>query len=638
MCGIAGIVGPDERDRSTSMRSMRDQLIHRGPDSSGELVDGYAALGVRRLKVIDLVTGDQPLSNETRDVWTVFNGEIYNFRELRTELRARGHTFRTQSDTEVIPHLYEDHGAGFAERLQGMFAVAVWDQRSRTLVLARDRLGKKPLLYAEAGGTLAFASEHKALLAGVAPGTVDAAAIRLYLDLGYVPAPLDAFRGFRKLPAGHTLTWTDGRTELHRYWRLPEPGTLRIGEAEAIAELRRLLTAAVERRLVADVPIGAFLSGGVDSSAVVATMANLQAQVRTFTIAFNEASHSEAKHAREVARLFATEHHEFTVEPHASDVLPLLVEHYGEPYADSSALPTYYLARLTREHVTVALNGDGGDEAFAGYERYAAMGLASAFDRLPDPARGRFFGTAANVIPASLRSGGPLRKAHAFLAIAGLRRAERYERWIGPFGRTPVAGLLSPEFGGATDADVTRFWAGGFGAGEDVIAQAEAHDYLHYLPDDLLVKMDIASMANSLEVRSPFLDTDLVEFAIQLPTSLKMRRGSGKLVLKRAFAGVLPDTILYRRKQGFAPPISAWLRRELRPMVEDLVLSPQALGRGYFAPEPLERYVRAHIQGSADHGYGLWTLLMLELWHRWITDLGSTAPRAVEAQGLAWSP
>ncbi|MDQ2943606.1 MAG: asparagine synthase (glutamine-hydrolyzing), partial [Candidatus Dormibacteraeota bacterium] len=388
MCGIAGAAGVQPRDRSAAMRAMRDRLIHRGPDSGGEFGDNNTALGIRRLRIIDLVTGDQPQANEDGTVWTVFNGEIYNFRELRDELRAKGHTFANLSDTEVIVHLYEEHGDRFAERLEGMFALAVWDSKTRTLVLARDRLGKKPLLYHESDGEIIFASEHHALLAALpGPPEVDLQAIGLYLRLGFVPAPMDAFAGVRKLLPAHVLVWRDGRSSIRRYWAPPAPGTLRITEQEATVELRRLLSLAVSRRLVADVPLGAFLSGGVDSSAVVATMASLTSKVRTFAIGFEEPEFSELAHARRIAEKFGTEHHEFVLRPIDLDILPLLVRHYGEPYADSSAVPTYHLSKLTRQSVTVALNGDGGDELFAGYDRYLAVRLAATLDRIPASVR-----------------------------------------------------------------------------------------------------------------------------------------------------------------------------------------------------------------------------------------------------------
>lgn len=621
MCGIAGVVGREPWDRGPRMRAMRERLVHRGPDSSGERIDPHAALGVRRLRIIDLVTGDQPQSNEDATVWTVFNGEIYNFRELRSELTARGHRLATSSDTEVIVHLYEDLGPGFVERLDGMFAVAVWDAARRTLVLARDRLGKKPLLYSQTDDELLFASEHAALLEGRGPDReVDPRAVRAYLRLGFVPAPGDAFAGIRKLPPGHRLVWRDGHIDIQRYWALPSGEGRPISEAEAQERVRELVTEAVRKRLVADVPIGAFLSGGVDSSVVVATMAGLTSTVRTFSIGFEEDEYSELAHARRIAERFGTDHHEFIVRPLELDVLPELVRHYGEPFADSSAIPTYHLSRLTRERVTVALNGDGGDEVFAGYERYRAVQIAAYIDRLPKFARGALV-RASGVLPDSLSPLDPSRRARRFLQAAALAPRERYLRWLGVFDRTQLSSVLDEDFRRATDAveDGVPFAGDGLD-GADPVSAAQALDVALYLPDDLLVKVDIASMAASLEVRSPLLDTALVEFVTCLPTSFKLSGGERKRLLKRAYADIVPRENMYRRKQGFAVPIGGWLRKDLRSSVEEVVLSDRAVSRGYFRRDRLEGLVRDHTEGRADHTHRLWALLMLELWHREMVD------------------
>lgn len=621
MCGIAGIVGTERRDRLTLMRAMRDALVHRGPDSAGEHVSGQVALGVRRLRVIDLVRGDMPIANEGRTVWTVYNGEIYNFQTLREELRARGHTFSTASDTEVIVHLYEDRGPEFVRELDGMFAIALWDERTQRLVLARDRLGKKPLLYWERHGELGFASEHAALLASLPDRTVDREAVRLYLRLGYVPAPRDAFSAARKLPPAHYLVWSGGRSSLHRYWSLPAPGRLRISEPDAITELRRLTRAAVARRLVADVPIGAFLSGGVDSSVVVATMAELTTDVRTFTIDFGESAYSEAAHARRVAERFGTEHHEFVVDPRALDVLPTLVRHYGEPYADSSAVPTYYLSQLTRRHVTVALNGDGGDELFAGYERYFAARVAAALDVVPSGLRSLGSGIASLLLPDSIDPRSRSRRMRRFIEAAALPRRERYLRWVGVFDTATLSRILSDEFGRSTDAADRELFDEEPDYQTDAVTEAQYQDVRHYLPDDLLVKVDIASMANSLEVRSPLLDREIVEFALSLPVELRMRGADRKYLLKRAFADVVPAENMYRRKQGFALPIGEWFRTQLRELLCDTLLSRRAMDRAYFRQDAVEALVRSHLDGSADHTHRLWSLLFLELWHREFVDV-----------------
>ena len=630
MCGIAGSVNVAPSDQGTIMRGMRELLRHRGPDGEGEYVDAHAALGMRRLAIIDLVTGDQPQSNEDGTVWTVCNGEIYNFRELREDLARRGHHFSTRSsDTEVIVHLYEEHGDGLFEHIEGMFAVAVWDVRRRTLLLGRDRLGKKPLLYAEQGGALTFASEHAALLNGLSTrARLVPEAIALYLRLGYVPAPLDAFEGVRKLPPATVLTWHEGTVTLRRYWSLPAPGSLRITEAEAITELRRLLDRAVAARLVADVPVGAFLSGGVDSSAVVATMAKLSPTVKTFSIGFEEAEFSELAHARRVAERYGTEHHEFVVRAGEIDVLPRLVRHYGEPYADSSAVPTYYLSQLTRQHVTVALNGDGGDELFAGYDRYFAVRLGALADRVPGPIRAGAAALVGRLLPDSISPSSRVRRMRRFLLATTLPPGPRYLRWLSVFDADQLAALLTPAFATA-GAHAERYLAvraSGI-ADRDPVAAAQRLDLELYLPDDLLVKVDIASMANSLEVRCPLLDREIVEFAAALPTALKLRGSERKYLLKKALRGIVPNENLDRPKQGFGVPIGAWFRGGLKGYVAEMLLSPRARERGITRADTVERMVRDHGEGRADHTHRLWALLMLELWQQEFVD----SPRAAVA-------
>ncbi len=601
---------------------MRDRIVHRGPDSAGEYVEPRAVLGVRRLRIIDLATGDQPMTNEDRTVWTVYNGEIYNFQGLRDELAAKGHRFVTRSDTETIVHLYEELGEGFVERIEGMFAVAVWDTRTGTLLLARDRMGKKPLLYLERDGELVFASEHAALLAGLRQRpAIDPAAVRAYLQLGYVPAPLDAFAGVRKLEPGHILVWRDGQVKDRRYWSPPQVDGLMLREEDAIAEFRRLFRAAVGRRLIADVPLGAFLSGGVDSSAVVATMADLTTRVRTFSIGFAEAEYSELEHARRIATRFATEHHEFVVGPLELDLLPELVRHFGEPYADSSAVPTYYLSRLTRQHVTVALNGDGGDEVFGGYDRYRASRLAARLDAVPRPLRLGLRGLATAVLPESASPFAWARRARRFARAVAFPPGERYLNWLGVFDTATLDAALAPEFAAATRSTDDAIRARSNAAfHHDPVTDAERFDLALYLPDDLLVKVDIASMANSLEVRSPFLDRDVVEFGLLLPAPLKIRGSEQKWLVKRAFAGVVPAENMYRRKQGFGVPVGQWFRGDLRGHVQEVVCSDRALRRGYLRPEAVRRLVSDHATGRADHTHRLWSLLMLELWHREFVD------------------
>jgi asparagine synthase (glutamine-hydrolysing) len=616
MCGIAGVVGRAQRDRAPEMRQMREAIAHRGPDSAGEYSDAHSALGVRRLRIIDLVTGDQPQCGENGQIWTVFNGEIYNFQDLREELAKQGHTFRTRSDTEVIVHLYERDGQAFVEKLDGMFALAVWDASEQMLVLARDRLGKKPLLTYESNGELYFASEHQALIAGLGSGrfSVDRAAIALYLRLGYIPAPFDAFGGIRKLEAATVLVWRDGKTTERRYWE-PQRSIVPVSDDEAVARVRTLFDAAVRKRLVADVPLGAFLSGGIDSSALVASMAAQSKTVRTFTIGFEEEGYSEVEHARRIAQRYGTDHHEFVVRPDMTSVVPLLARHYGEPYADSSAIPTYYLSKLTRDFVTVALAGDGGDELFAGYQRYHAVHLAAALDRIPAALRGTILGGAEAILPKSGDQRGGGARLRRFLTGARRGSADRYLSWLAISDHAWLSASATADFRLYADGAARELERRAALPVGDAARRAQLLDVALYLPDDLLVKVDIASMANSLEVRAPFLDRCLVEYALQLPTSLMIRGTRRKWVLRKAFAETMPPENLARRKQGFGVPIGRWLRRDLRPMLDDIVLSTSALKRGYLRPEAVRTMVDEHLRG-VDHSHRLWSLLMLELWHR----------------------
>jgi asparagine synthase (glutamine-hydrolysing) len=621
MCGIAGIAGvaaADRRDRTTRMREL---IRHRGPDAAGAHDDPLVSLAIRRLRIIDLATGDQPQSNENGTVWTVFNGEIYNFRELRTALAARGHRLATASDTEVIVHLYEDLGERFVERLEGMFALAVWDQVERRLILARDRMGKKPLLYTEVDGELIFSSEHRSLLAGLPyRPAVDGDAIRAYLRLGYVPAPMDAFAGVRKLLPAHYLVWESGRSRVERYWSPPPSGTSTFTDEQAASELRRVLDRAVARRLVADVPLGAFLSGGVDSSAIVATMAGLSANVKTFSIGFEDETYSELAHARRIAERFGTSHHEFVVRPLEADVVPLLVRHYGEPYADSSSIPTFHLSRVTRGHVTVALAGDGGDELFAGYDRYRAALLASRFDRIPKVVREVTFGSAARVLSRSSSPKTLANRALRYARVAVLEPTARYLSWAGIFDPLQLNVLLAPAFAERTRRADRALESDGHRFGDDPVSAAQLLDLRLYLPDDLLVKVDIASMANSLEVRAPFLDREMVEFAVRLPADQKLRGNTSKYILKRAFAGVVPAENLHRAKMGFSVPLASWLRNELRDLALDTTISERARRREFFRADAVRRLVDEHMSRRADHAARIWALVMLELWHREFVD------------------
>lgn len=629
MCGIAGIAGRRPGRAITEVcRAMGDAMAHRGPDDAGLHVtsDGTLALASRRLAIIDLSpAGHQPMCSPDGRIAIVFNGEIYNYRELRTELLARGRRLVSESDTEVIVQLYAELGPACLERLNGMFGLAIWDAEQRSLLLARDRLGKKPIVYGQtADGTLAFASELQALL--VHPGLarrVSRPAIDYFLRYGYIPAPLTGFEGIAKLPPGHRLRWQAGRLTVEPYWQLPPARPRPISEAEAVAEFDELFGDSVRRRMLSDVPLGAFLSGGLDSASVVAVMAaHSERPVKTFSIGFGDARYNELPGARRVAERFGTEHQEFVVEPKAAEILPRLVRHYGEPYADSSALPTFYLARLTRQHVTVALNGDGGDELLAGYDRYRAALTAERLGRmLPIPRRA--YALAAAALPAGQDLRTPLTRARRFVAGLAERSGPRYARWMSIFEPELLAAAATPDFAAATGGSgAAEYLAGPIDRrnGSGLLDSLTRLDLRTYLPGDLLVKADIATMANSLEGRSPFLDYRLVEWAASLPPALRLRGGTSKYVLRRAMAQRLPAATLAAPKRGFGVPVGSWLRGELRPLVEDTLLSERALGRGYLRPEAVRGLVADHLARRADRAKQLWALLSLELWHQAFLD------------------
>jgi len=604
---------------------MAGQLVHRGPDDEGFYVDpqGRCGLGFRRLSIIDLATGNQPQSNESGSVWVVFNGEIYNFRELRADLERAGGRFRTSGDAEVIAHLYERDGPACFARLAGMFAIALWDAREGVLHLARDRLGKKPLVYAERDGRLYFASEAKAILALPGwPRVIDAPSLHRYLVFQYVPAPYSIFRGISKLVPGcrgSVRAGEPGALTQTRYWAPPRPG---VGGATrgrrdvraALSDLDRLLTGAVERRLIADVPLGAFLSGGVDSSIVVAMMRRLGVSpLRTFSIGFQDARYDETAFARRVAARFGTEHHELTVTPRAVEVLDKLAWHYDEPFADSSAIPTFYLAQHTRSFVTVALTGDGGDECFAGYERYRAMQWAARAARLPRAVRGGLSRLARGIPHGRARTFG--NRLFRFLSVLAQPPIERYLSWVCVFDPRELVASYRSEFAERVRAEEPAEWfRAAFGDGRQGPADGNYADVVTYLPYDLLTKVDIASMACSLECRSPFLDHELLEFALGLPLRLKLRGRGGKWLLKRWARDVLPPEVLNRSKMGFGVPVGEWFRRELRSVLEERLLTDRSLSRQVFRPGVLERLVREHVSGRANHEHRLWALLMLETW------------------------
>jgi len=635
MCGICGIVGLDDGASfgQVEIERMRAVLSHRGPDDAGHYIaefrtgrgGGRVGLGHARLSIIDLETGHQPLSNEDGSLWIIFNGEIYNFLDLRAGLISRGHTFRTRSDTEVIVHLYEEHGVDCLKALRGMFAFALWDARAQQLFLARDRIGQKPLCYRTETDRFIFGSEIKAVLqAPGIPRNLSLTALHHYLTYQYVPHPLTMFEGISKLSPGHYLLWKDGRVDVKEYWRPPFRRAERLREEEYVEKLRALMSESVRLRLISDVPLGAFLSGGIDSSIVVGLMAQLSdAPVKTFSIGFEEKRYDELAYARLVARHFGTDHKEFIVRPNAVEIIPKLVWHYDEPFGDSSAIPTYYVSQITRRHVKVALTGDAGDEGFAGYPRYRAVKLGLWFDRLPRFLRRALAGRFWKYLPVSVEQKTLRRRGRRLFLALNMPPRERYARWCAIFDDERKHALYSPDLlDRFSDQPSHAIFCAEYDKvpDADFLGRTTFVDYMRYMPDDLLCKVDIASMAHGLECRAPFLDQKVIEFIGGIPTDLKMRRFTGKYLLRRAFGHMLPRQILKRPKMGFGVPIADWFRGELKDYVHDVLLGRTALQRGYFRPEAVRELVEDHVAGRVDHGYRLWSLLMFELWHRKFLD------------------
>jgi asparagine synthase (glutamine-hydrolysing) len=626
MCGIVGLVRNDGNAIDEALLTrMCNAIRHRGPDDDGFYVNGPVGLGMRRLAIIDIKSGQQPIHNQDRSSWIVFNGEIYNYLELREKLEKLGHKFYTNSDTEAIVHAYDQYGVDCAKHLRGMFAFAIWNERTQELFLARDRVGKKPLLYALVNGQLIFASEFTALLLHPEVSReIQPEALDYYLSFMCIPAPLTAYRAIRKLEPGHWLRWRRGEIETQRYWQPDFTKKLDISEEEAGERTVEILREAVKVRLMSEVPLGAFLSGGIDSSAVVALMSQESGErVKTFSIGFDEQDFSELHHARRIAEHIGADHHEFIVRPDAVEVLPLLVEHYGEPYADSSAVPTYYVARETRKHVTVALNGDGGDESFAGYDRYIAMGLTERYRRVPSLLRESLIKETVNLIPTSPTKRGRVNSAKRMLAAVSRPKVDRYTHWVSVFNNEMKQPLYSDLFreqtAGANPTGLLDNWfkrANGIGILDAMLLT----DQMTYLPNDLLVKVDIATMAVSLEARSPFLDHHVIEFAASLPQKFKLRGLTSKYLLKKVLRKLLPSENLNRRKMGFGVPIGQWFRGQMQPFLREVILSEKALRRGLFKPEAVRQLVELHARGERDYSHQLWTLLMLELWFNRFID------------------
>ena len=620
MCGIAGIVSraAGERIEAGVIRRMCQAIVHRGPDDEGVFVKDGVGLGMRRLSIIDLAGGHQPVFNEDRTVWIVYNGETYNFPELRQELLERGHRFSTHSDTEVIVHLYEEMGADCVSKLRGMFAFALYDERRRKLLLARDRLGKKPLHYALDGGRLWFGSEIKSILT-VAPelADIDREALLQYMYFGYIPDPLTAFTKIQKLPPGHLLEFEDGKISVRQYWDLPRYGTHPPrSEEECLEEMEQRLAEAVRIRLISDVPLGALLSGGTDSSTVVALMARATSQpVKTFAIGFRDQEFNEAPYARKVAEKFGTDHHELIVEPDVVETVETLTSSLEEPFGDSSMLPTYYVSCLARKYVTVALSGDGGDEIFAGYDRYGIHLRRKVFERIPGWARRIYREQVYPRLPGDMRG-------KKFSYNVSLPWRERYVdgiSFVPAFERDMP--LLSEDFrsvlnnGGNPERVMYRYFERA--PADDPVSQMLYVDTKTYMVADILTKVDRMSMATSLEVRVPILDHVFVEWATGLPAEWKIRRGQQKYILRKLAERVgVPREVLYRSKQGFTLPLVHWIRHELKEMIQSVLLDARTLQRGYFDPRGVRQLLDEHFRGRRNHYGRIWRLLMFELWHR----------------------
>ena len=623
MCGIYGVYFADRGRRvpEDTLRAMGDAIRHRGPDESGLLTDGAFGFGMQRLSIIDLKTGQQPIGNEDGSVQVVFNGEIYNYRELARDLVERGHVLATTSDTEVIVHLWEDYGADCVRHLSGMFALALWERPSRTLFIARDRLGIKPLYYAETPAGLVFGSELKALLTvSAVERRVNADAALAYLRWGYVPDPLAILEDVHKLSAAHSLLVRDGRVvgRPRPYWDLtPFFAVPHLGAPAALAEeLRLRLAESVKSHLVSDVPVGAFLSGGVDSTSVVAHMAaEYGGSIKTFSIGFEEPAYDERPWARLAAERFGTDHHELVVRPDSVDRIANIVSYFDEPFADASAIPTYFVSQLAREHVKVVLSGDGGDEMFAGYERYVVDHRRRGLGLL------RRLGIAPAVAAASrmLPDGTP---GKAFLRDAALPRTERYLAGITHFSNTALAALLSGDAARALRRPDDVFAAHvARGRGLAFPARLQHLDVATYLPGDILTKVDRMSMAHSIEARVPLLDHTLVEFAAGLPADLAFGDGAGKYLFKRAVAGLVPEPILKRPKKGFSVPLTFWFTEGLADYLGDHLLGPGSLAHGWLDRPATERlFTRFRQSGRREYLAQLWSLLVFELWHRGLRE------------------
>lgn len=625
MCGICGVFnfngqGVDEN----LINGMCEKLVHRGPDSFGKYIDDKIGLGHRRLSIIDLNSGNQPIHNEAKTIWMIVNGEIYNYIELRGMLEKKGHVFYTKSDSEVIVHLYEEYQETALEYLRGMFAFALWDKQKNKLFIARDRTGEKPLVYWHDHKRFAFASELKSLLvASWVNREVDPESINLYLSFLYIPAPKTIFKNIKKLLPAHYLVVENGKVEIKKYWSLQSNIASRRSIKQYTQGILEQLDQAVKLRLVTDVPLGVFLSGGIDSSAIVSQMSKYTAKIKTFSVGFESKLYNELEYAGIIAKKFSTEHYELIIKPKAIEIMPKLISHYGEPYGDYSCIPAYYIAQFAARHVKVALCGDGGDESFSGYQRYKATKVAEIFDILPSFLRKIISRAVMGLIPGGNDIRSSAWQIKRFFSGLEYQPIQRYLHWISCFNQEQKRNLLNKNFLSELDLNTDLAYLNNVylnkqpGDFSDITRQVDMETYL---PNDLMVKMDIATMANSLESRAPFLDHKFMEYAATIPSGLKLHNLQNKFILKQALADSLPKRIVTRKKQGFAIPIGQWFRHELKDYAYDMLLDKTSIDRGYFNRTYLKRILDEHVSGVTDNGYKLWTLLIFELWAKEFID------------------
>lgn len=632
MCGICGIVSRygestvDER----LLCQMNDTIVHRGPDEEGRYFNGRVGLAMRRLSIIDLSTGQQPIPNEDKTVWIVFNGEIYNHQELRQKLEQKGHTFVTQSDTEAIVHAYEEYGADCVQHLNGMFAFAIWDTVRERFFLARDRVGIKPMYYYLSDEHLIFGSELKAILKHPAvPRAINFAALDQFLTLEYIPTPHTIFADIHKLPPGHWLMLENGRVTIQQYWNIEHQEVPATDEA-CVEQLTELIRDAVKIRMIADVPLGAFLSGGIDSSTVVSFMSELSNQpVKTFSIGFGNKTYNELPFARQVAEQYGTNHYEEFLEADIAEMALRLVSHFDEPFGDFSIFPTYLVSEVARRFVTVTLSGDGGDEIFGGYDTYVAQSLDQRlYGRLPSWVRQKTMPYLLDLVPPQPAKKGVINKAKRFVEGAALPSAWQHTRWMMFMHDPDKHQLYSPSLQNALNGDspgrlIERYFDEV--SQQNRLAQQQYVDVKTYMVDDILVKVDRMSMATSLEARVPLLDHRIVEFALNLPPHLKLHNGETKVILRRVMQDRLPQSILNKPKEGFSIPLKHWMRQELRPLMTDLLAPDTVRRRGYFNPDTVSRWVQEHLDQKANHSHRLWTLMVFELWHRQVFEGARTA-------------